>query len=63
MSYRYRTRALLGPWRDNFIEAVQDAARAGQVLFDGDDPANFRWTVPGEIEESAEPGAAQRRRA
>ena len=50
--YRYRTAALVGPWRESRARAAGDAARAGQVIVDGEDPLNFRWVVAGEIEES-----------
>ena len=50
--YRYRTAALVGPWRESRARAAHDAAKAGQVIVDGEDPLNFRWVVPGEIEES-----------
>ena len=50
--YRYRTAALVGPWRESRARAAHDAAKAGQVIVDGEDPLNFRWVVSGEIEES-----------
>ena len=50
--YRYRTAALVGPWRESRARAARDAAKAGQVIVDGEDPLNFRWVVSGEIEES-----------
>jgi hypothetical protein len=36
--YRYRTKALLGPWRATREEAVADAQRAGQTA----DPVDSR---------------------
>ena len=44
--YRYRTTALVGPWRRRAESALEDAIRAGQR----DDCA--RWIVPGDIEQS-----------
>lgn len=49
--YRYRTAVLVGPWRDSEERAARDAAKAGQIIVDREDPLNFRWVVPGEIEE------------
>jgi hypothetical protein len=49
--FRYRTTALTGPWRGSFDQAVEDAARAGQILFDQDKQSDFRWVVPGQIEQ------------
>ena len=51
--YRYRTPALVGPWRDTLDDAVNDAARAGQLVFEGNASA-MRWMVSGEIEEALE---------
>ena len=48
--YRYRTPALVGPWRDSAADALKDAARAGQLVFEGNASA-MRWMVTGEIEE------------
>ena len=42
---------LVGPWRDSDAEATRDAANAGQIVFE-EGSANFRWVVPGRIEES-----------
>ena len=47
--YRFRTAALIGPWRDSEDQALADAARAQQVSLDG---AQARWLVPGRIEET-----------
>ena len=49
--FRYRTSVLTGPWRESFGDAVDDAARAGQILFDQEKTQDFRWVVPGKIEE------------
>lgn len=49
--YRYRTAVLVGPWRDSDAEATRDAANAGQIVFE-EGTGNFRWVVPGTIEES-----------
>lgn len=49
--YRYRTAVLVGPWRDSDAEAMRDAANAGQIVFE-EGTSNFRWVVPGQIEES-----------
>lgn len=52
MCYRYRTAALVGPWRNRREDAVADALRAGQACRD-DGLINLRWIIPGRIE--AEP--------
>ena len=57
--FRYRTNVLTGPWRDSFDRAVEDAARAGQILFDQDRRSDFRWVVPGQIERQGGPGAQE----
>jgi len=46
--YRYRTRALTGPWRLAVGEAMDDAIKAGQARAapDGD----IQWVVSGRIE-------------
>lgn len=49
--YRYRTRALIGPWRKSGYEAILDAVGAKQALLEDLDPLRIRWVVPGEIEE------------
>jgi len=61
--FRYRTSALTGPWRPKFDQAVSDAARAGQILFDPERSADFRWIVPGKIEEQGEVERGARSRA
>jgi len=64
--YRYRTRALVGPWRKSRDEAVLDAVGARQALVEGREPLRFRWVVPGDIEEEEQDDAgeeARRRRS
>ena len=50
--YRYRTSALVGPWRKTPRQAVLDALRARQAHRDSRDRQVLRWMVPGRIEES-----------
>lgn len=49
--YRYRTRALVGPWRRTRARAMADALHAGQVRRDERDRHELRWMVEGRIEE------------
>lgn len=49
--YRYRTPALVGPWRKTERQALLDALRARQALRDESDRHAVRWLVPGQIEE------------
>ena len=49
--YRYRTPALVGPWRKTARQAVLDALRARQARRDESDSHALRWLVPGRIEE------------
>ncbi len=49
--YRYRTSALVGPWRKTEREAVRDAVNASQAHQDRRFGGVLRWLVPGEIEE------------
>jgi hypothetical protein len=49
--YRYRTSALVGPWRTSARQAVLDALRARQARRDEQDRQAVRWLVPGRIEE------------
>lgn len=49
--YRYRTPALVGPWRKSRRQAVLDALRARQARRDEADRRDVRWLVPGGIEE------------
>jgi hypothetical protein len=48
-AFRYRTGALLGPWRATVRAAVRDAIRAGQARRDTG-RAGWHWAVPGRIE-------------
>ena len=50
--YRYRTAALVGPWRKTARQAVLDALRARQVRREERDRHALRWLVPGRIEET-----------
>jgi hypothetical protein len=50
--YRYRTPALVGPWRKTARQALLDALRARQVRRDERNRAAVRWLVPGRIEET-----------
>ncbi len=54
--YRYRTPALVGPWRESPADALKDAAKAGQLMFEAGGSA-MRWMVAGEIEEMVVPSA------
>jgi len=52
-SFRYRTKTLLGPWRESSEAAVQDAIRAKQAR--PDDKGNgWHWVIDGMIEEREE---------
>ena len=57
--YRYRTSVLTGPWRDSHEIARSDALRARQALYDEGLASNFRWVVPGWIEEESTEGLRQ----
>jgi len=48
--YRYRTAALVGPWRRQAEQALRDAAKNG--LVQGGSSGDARWRVAGEIEQS-----------
>jgi hypothetical protein len=48
--YRYRTHALVGPWRRRPEDALEDAIKAKQVRRER--PGDWRWIVDGTIEES-----------
>ncbi len=50
--YRYRTPALVGPWRKTARQAELDALRARQARRDDGDRHAVRWLVPGGIEET-----------
>ena len=47
--YRYRTTALVGPWRKTARQALLDAVRAHKARRDDQ---TVRWLVPGRIEET-----------
>ena len=47
--YRYRTCAILGPWRLTPQEAEADAVKARQAKWT-DSADSLVWLVPGEIE-------------
>jgi hypothetical protein len=49
--YRYRTAALVGPWRADPEQAIDDAVRARQAGYEAG--GRFHWLVPGSIESSA----------
>ncbi len=49
--YRYRTPALVGPWRKTETQALRDAMRARQAMRDERDRRAVRWLVPGQIEQ------------
>jgi hypothetical protein len=48
--YRYRTKALTGPWQPTIGAAIDDAIRAGQMRVDSS--GQIHWIAPGEIERS-----------
>ncbi len=47
--YRYRTCAILGPWRHSPEEAAADAVKARQAKWT-EGGERLDWLVPGEIE-------------
>ena len=49
-SFRYRTKTLLGSWRETFDAAVQDAIRAKQAR-EEDEGSGWHWVIDGTIEE------------
>jgi hypothetical protein len=49
-SYRYRTKALVGPWRETRARATADALYAGQIRRDEGDRRKLVWLVEGRIE-------------
>ena len=49
--HRYRTEALVGPWRRSRDEAIADALRA-ELAFRDDDTGLVHWRVAGEIEQA-----------
>jgi hypothetical protein len=62
--YRYRTKALVGPWRGTRAQAMADALQAGQLRRDERDRHELLWLVDGRIEERrpAPPAAGSRAR-
>jgi len=48
--YRYRTKALTGPWQPTIGAAIDDAIRARQMRADAD--GQIHWITPGAIERS-----------
>ena len=52
--FRYRTAALVGPWRDLLLKAEIDAVAVGLAEVDGR-AGRLIWKVPGEIEVGEEP--------
>ena len=55
--YRYRTSALVGPWRKSARQAVLDALHAKQARRDDHQRDTVHWLVPGRIEEMETNGA------
>jgi hypothetical protein len=49
--YRYRTKTLVGPWRQTRAQAIADALHAGQARGDERDLGSILWRVEGWIEE------------
>jgi hypothetical protein len=49
--YRYRTAALVGPWRRTREVAKRDAVKARQAYADKSAPEGIHWRLPGMIEE------------
>ena len=52
--YRYRTRALVGQWRETAEEAADDAVRAGQAIRVATDASELRWRIMGRIEQEGD---------
>jgi hypothetical protein len=52
LCYRYRTAALIGPWRAQARDAIDDAVLAHQAELDQKQPEGYRWLVQGDVEES-----------
>jgi hypothetical protein len=55
--YRYRTPALVGPWRSTSRQAARDAIRSKQARA-GEADESLIWLVPGEIETTDERGTS-----
>lgn len=56
--YRYRTKALVGPWRFTREAAATDAVQARQA---GYHDGSLDWKVPGEIEVQRQAAALHER--
>ena len=56
LRYRFRTAALVGPWRQTRGTALRDARKARQADADETEPDGVRWRVPGMIEEDGPVG-------
>ena len=52
--YRYRTTAIVGPWRERPEKAIEDAVKVQLVTLDSREPDGCRWLVRGQIEEDSE---------
>ena len=52
--YRYRTTAIVGPWRNRPEKAIEDAAKVQLATLDSTEPEGCRWLVHGKIEEDSE---------
>ena len=48
--FRYRTEALIGPWRETRKDAEGDAVAAGQAVFAAHPDGPLVWRVLGDIE-------------
>ena len=57
--FRYRTEALVGPWRDSILKAETDAVAVGLAEVDGRS-GRLSWKVPGEIEVGDDPAPEPR---
>lgn len=61
--FRYRTPALVGPWRKTARQAVLDALHANQARRDERDRDTVHWLVPGRIEKMEQGHAPSSTRA
>lgn len=52
MRHRFRTSAIVGPWRQSAAEASRDAVKARQARW-AENGESLSWIVPGCIEHSA----------
>ena len=48
--WRFRTAALVGPWRPTAGQAAADAVAKGQAMRDESEPHGIRWRVAGSIQ-------------